>query len=101
MSETRAGLSRRAFISSATAAGVGAVALAGPARAEVPAAVPVAPAPAAAKAAATGAKKLEEVLRVGNRIVVLRDRQIVTILDPDVVTFEMLLAIVAKADADD
>ena len=45
--------------------------------------------------------ELEEVLRVGNRIVVLRDRQIVTILDPDVVTFEMLLAIVAKAEADD
>jgi len=45
--------------------------------------------------------ELEEVLRVGHRIVVLRDRQIVAVLDPDVVTFEMLLAIVAKADGDD
>jgi simple sugar transport system ATP-binding protein len=45
--------------------------------------------------------ELEEVLRVGHRIVVLRDREIVAMLDPDEVTFEMLLAIVAKADGDD
>jgi simple sugar transport system ATP-binding protein len=45
--------------------------------------------------------ELEEVLRVGHRIVVLRDREIVALLDPDEVTFEMLLAIVAKADGDD
>jgi simple sugar transport system ATP-binding protein len=45
--------------------------------------------------------ELEEVLRVGHRIVVLRDREIVATLDPDEVTFEMLLAIVAKADGDD
>ena len=45
--------------------------------------------------------ELEEVLRVGHRIVVLRDREIVAMLDPDEVTFEMLLSIVAKADGDD
>jgi simple sugar transport system ATP-binding protein len=45
--------------------------------------------------------ELEEVLRVGHRILVLRDREIVAVLDPDAVTFEMLLAIVAKADGDD
>ncbi len=45
--------------------------------------------------------ELEEVLRVGHRILVLRDREVVAVLDPDAVTFEMLLAIVAKADGDD
>jgi len=45
--------------------------------------------------------ELEEVLRVGHRIIVLRDREIVATLDPDTVTFEMLLAIVAKADGDE
>ncbi len=45
--------------------------------------------------------ELEEVLRVGHRILVLRDREVVATLDPDAVTFEMLLAIVAKADGDD
>jgi simple sugar transport system ATP-binding protein len=45
--------------------------------------------------------ELEEVLRVGHRILVLRDREIVATLDPDAVTFEALLAIVAKADGDD
>ncbi len=45
--------------------------------------------------------ELEEVLRVGHRIVVFRDREIVATLDPDAVTLEMLLAIVAKADGDD
>ena len=45
--------------------------------------------------------ELEEVLRVGHRIIVLRDREIVATLDPDTVTFEMLLAIVAKADSDE
>lgn len=44
--------------------------------------------------------ELEEVLRVGHRIIVLRDREIVAMLDPDTVTFEILLAIVAKADSD-
>ena len=44
--------------------------------------------------------ELEEVLRVGQRIIVLRDREIVATLDPDTVTFEMLLAIVARADSD-
>jgi simple sugar transport system ATP-binding protein len=45
--------------------------------------------------------ELEEVLRVGHRIIVLRDREIVATLDPDTVTFEMLLAVVAKADGDE
>jgi simple sugar transport system ATP-binding protein len=44
--------------------------------------------------------ELEEVLRVGHRIIVVRDREIVATLDPDTVNFEMLLAIVAKADGD-
>lgn len=45
--------------------------------------------------------ELEEVLRVGHRIIVMRDREIVATLDPEEVTFEMLLAIVAKADGDE
>ena len=45
--------------------------------------------------------ELEEVLRVGQRIIVLRDREIVATLDPDTVTIEMLLAIVARADSDE
>jgi monosaccharide-transporting ATPase len=45
--------------------------------------------------------ELEEVLRVGHRILVLRDREVVAMLDPDTVTIEMLLAIVAKADGDE
>jgi galactofuranose transport system ATP-binding protein len=45
--------------------------------------------------------ELEEVLRVGHRIIVLRDREIVAFVDPDKVTLEMLLAIVAKADGDE
>ncbi|MEP6478777.1 MAG: sugar ABC transporter ATP-binding protein [Rhodoglobus sp.] len=45
--------------------------------------------------------ELEEVLRVGHRILVLRDREVVARLDPDTVTIEMLLAIVAKADGDE
>jgi len=45
--------------------------------------------------------ELEEVLRVGQRIIVMRDREIVATLDPDAVTFEMLLALVAKADDGD
>ncbi|HTN53019.1 MAG TPA: alpha-hydroxy-acid oxidizing protein [Anaeromyxobacter sp.] len=66
----RTGLSRRSFIGTATVASVGAVAMAASARAAEPAAgQPAAasapPAPtAAAKAGATGAKKLEEVLKV-------------------------------------
>jgi isopentenyl diphosphate isomerase/L-lactate dehydrogenase-like FMN-dependent dehydrogenase len=70
MNDRPAGLSRRDFISSATVAGVGSLALGGSARAEEPA-TPAGTAPtmaagggATAKAAVTGAKKLEEVLRV-------------------------------------
>jgi len=45
--------------------------------------------------------ELEEVLRVSDRILVLRDRQAVAELDPETVTVDMLLAIVAKADSDE
>jgi simple sugar transport system ATP-binding protein len=45
--------------------------------------------------------ELEEVLRVSDRILVLRDRHAVAELDPETVTVDMLLAIVAKADSDD
>jgi galactofuranose transport system ATP-binding protein len=45
--------------------------------------------------------ELEEVLRVGQRILVMRDREIVAVLDSESVTLEMLLAIVAKADSDE
>ncbi|MEP6842818.1 MAG: sugar ABC transporter ATP-binding protein [Pseudolysinimonas sp.] len=45
--------------------------------------------------------ELEEVLRVSDRILVLRDRQAVAELDPEAVTVDMLLAIVAKADSDE
>ncbi len=44
--------------------------------------------------------ELEEVMRVGQRIAVLRDQQVVAILDPEEVTIEVLLSIVAKADSD-
>ena len=45
--------------------------------------------------------ELEEVLRVGQRILVMRDGEVIATLDPDAVTFEMLLALVAKADDGD
>lgn len=45
--------------------------------------------------------ELEEVLRVSDRILVLRDRRAVAELDPENVTVDMLLAIVAKADSDE
>lgn len=45
--------------------------------------------------------ELEEVLRVGHRIIVLRDREIVATLDADDVSFESLLALVASAEPDD
>ena len=44
--------------------------------------------------------ELEEVLRISHRVVVLRDREIVAAFDPDDLSIEMLLAIVAKADGD-
>ena len=42
--------------------------------------------------------ELEEVLRVSHRVIVLRDREIVAEFDPDDVTIETLLTIVAKAE---
>ncbi len=45
--------------------------------------------------------ELEEVLRVGQRLIVMRDREIIATLDPDAVTYEMLLALVARADDGD
>jgi len=45
--------------------------------------------------------ELEEVLRVSDRILVLRDRRAVAELDPETLTVDMLLAIVAKADSDE
>jgi simple sugar transport system ATP-binding protein len=45
--------------------------------------------------------ELEEVLRVSDRILVLRDRRAVAELDPETLTVDMLLAIVAKADTDE
>jgi len=45
--------------------------------------------------------ELEEVLRVSDRILVLRDRRAVAELDPEALTVDMLLAIVAKADTDE
>jgi simple sugar transport system ATP-binding protein len=45
--------------------------------------------------------ELEEVLRVGHRIIVLRDREVIATLDSDDVSFESLLALVASADPDD
>jgi simple sugar transport system ATP-binding protein len=45
--------------------------------------------------------ELEEVLRVSDRILVLRDRRAVAELDPETLTVDMLLAIVAKAETDE
>ena len=45
--------------------------------------------------------ELEEVLRVGHRIIVLRDREVVATLDADDVSFESLLALVASPESDE
>ena len=45
--------------------------------------------------------ELEEVLRVGDRIVVLRDREVIATLDAEDVSFESLLAMVASADSEE
>ena len=45
--------------------------------------------------------ELEEVLRVSHRILVLRDRQIVATVDPNVATIERLLSLVAKVEDDE
>ena len=45
--------------------------------------------------------ELEEVLRVAHRILVLRDRQIVATVNPNVATIEILLSLVAKVDGDE
>jgi len=45
--------------------------------------------------------ELEEVLRVAHRILVLRDRQIVATVNPNVATIEMLLSLVAKVEDDE
>lgn len=42
--------------------------------------------------------ELEEVLRISHRVIVLRDREIVAQFDPDEITIETLLTIVAKAE---
>ena len=45
--------------------------------------------------------ELEEVLRVGHRIIVLRDREIVATVGADDVSFESLLALVANPESDE
>ena len=44
--------------------------------------------------------ELEEVMRISHRVVVLRDREIIADIDPDEITIETLLTIVAKAEDD-
>ena len=68
MNDSKKAIDRRSFLLTATAAGVGAVALGGTARAGEPAAPPAAPAPAPQGTAAaapkpSGSKKLDEVLK--------------------------------------
>jgi simple sugar transport system ATP-binding protein len=45
--------------------------------------------------------ELDEVLRLGDRIVVLRDREVVGVVDGDLLTPDQLLALIAQGGGDD